>query len=159
MGKGLIYCLLMVGLYSCDDRSGHLGISESFDDSKARGVFISEYKSLTNPIKINDTLRIHVGKAWLEKKWRYDDDLKSNIIEGCQMILETDKEDLKGFAITWTIGTSFNKSWRLCSDNSIMTDFKEEPTDTIIWEVQRGSFLDSVSKKEIIGKFMLLKNP
>lgn len=158
MNKYLIYCFLIIAtIYGCDDLSGHGGASKSITDSKDKGVYVSEYRSITNPVVINDTLKVHVKNVWLEKQWKYDDDLKPKVSEGYQMILKSDKEDLKGFTVYWTIGIDFNKYWRFCSANNIMTDFKDLPRDTIIWEVQKGYYLDSLSKKEVIGKFMLVK--
>jgi hypothetical protein len=73
------------------------------------------------------------------------------------MILLSNKNDLVGYTIDWTIGIDFKKYWRYCSENNIMTDFTEIPADTIIWKVQKGDYLDSVREKKIIGEFRLLK--
>ncbi|MEP6675845.1 MAG: hypothetical protein ABJA78_11840 [Ferruginibacter sp.] len=157
INKCLSYCVLIIIICSCNDLSDHLGVSNSITDSKKKGVFIAEYKSLANPIKINDSLKIGVEKIWLEKKWRYDDDLNAKIIEGYQMILESEKDDLKGFTIDWTIGISADKYWRFCNANTIISDFDAIPKDTIAWKVQKGDHLDSLSVKKIIGDFLLVK--
>lgn len=153
----VIYCFLALFFCRCEDLKGRLGASSTIENSKTNGVFISEYKPLTNSGRITDSINIYVGKVWLEKKWRYSDNLKSNAVEGYQMILESNKNDLKGFAIDWTIGIDFKKNWRFCSANNIMTDFDNLPSDTIIWKVQKGDNFDSLSKKKIIGEFILVK--
>lgn len=158
MNKLLFYFLCLPFFYGCEDISGHLGASKTIDDSKERKVFINEYKPLTNFIIVNDSIKFGVGKVWLENCWRYAHDAsKSDKIEGYQMILISNENDLSGFTIKWTIGIDSKKYWRFCSSNNIMTDFDELPRDTIIWQIQKGNHLDSVSLKEIIGEFKLVK--
>ena len=157
MYKKLIYGLLTILIYGCNDLDGYPGASNTLKASKNKGVFISEYTTLINPIVINDSLSIKVKSVWLEKKWNYDDHSNAIPVDGYQMVLETRKKDLKGFTIDWGICISRYKCWRFCNNDAMMTDFERIPEDTITWEVQKGNHLDSSSKKEIIGEFKLVK--
>ncbi|HET6227970.1 MAG TPA: hypothetical protein VFF27_16925 [Bacteroidia bacterium] len=58
-------------LMGCDNPSGHNGISMNINESKRRHAFIAKYEVSPNPYKINDSIRITVKEAWLEKHWAY----------------------------------------------------------------------------------------
>jgi hypothetical protein len=158
MNKLVFLFFMFTFFYGCEDISGRLGVSKTIDDSKERNVFIDEYKPLTNLVIVNDSIKFRVERVWLENCWRFADNAsKSNKIEGYQMILQSNKNDLLEFTIKWTIGIDSKKYWRFCSANNIITDFSEIPNDTIIWKVQWGSHLDSLSEKNVVGEFKLVK--
>jgi hypothetical protein len=60
------YVMFFLGCHFSD---GFLSASQSIEESKINGVFISEYRPLTNPLIINDTLSIRIKEVWIEKKW------------------------------------------------------------------------------------------
>jgi len=66
--------VLIIFLYSCD-RFPHAGtrqISETIEESKAKGVFIAEYRHPLNSYPINDSLSVSCKRAWIEKYWYYN---------------------------------------------------------------------------------------
>lgn len=142
----------------CNTLKGHNGISNNINESKERRVFVHEYHVLTNPYPINDTLKINVKKAWLEKKWKYDDNYNSEVvISGYQLIVEVNEEDIVGIDFDWTIGVSGDKYFRKCSKNSIVSDFISLPkSKEIVYKVQSGRNLTGkVNSNRIIGQFII----
>jgi hypothetical protein len=59
----LLILLCLFFIYSCGNLSGHLGASKTIEDSKERGVFVVEYKPLSNPVIISDSIRFKVKKV------------------------------------------------------------------------------------------------
>jgi hypothetical protein len=144
----------------CETPQGHRGASANISESKKRGVFIKEYTTYPNPYKINDTLKLNVKEAWLEKKWasgRTYDKTKLYGIESYQLSINTTEEEIKGCAITWTIGIDFDKNLRPSSTNSLIGDFKTITPDTINFKVQKGDNLSDSEQKVILGDFVLIK--
>jgi hypothetical protein len=147
-------------LTACGSPKGRPGVSDDIEDSKNRGVFIAEYKTLTNPYKINDTLQLTINEAWIETKWIHTSDPKgaSSLGDSYQLCINTIKHDLKNLTITWYIGISAERYLRLSSNNSLMGDLKTlEKADTLIYPVQNGANLSNNSYKDIIGKLVLIK--
>ena len=144
---------------SCNTLKGHNGVSADIEESKKRGVFISEYQALQNPYIINDSLKINVKSAWLEKRWKYPENLNETIlVEGYQLIIITKKKDISGFGQTWRIGLDGDRYFRVCGEECIITDFKEAPKEEKeIWQVQKGAELYDGAEHLIIGKFVLDK--
>jgi hypothetical protein len=131
--------LLLLLFISCETPAGHTGVSNDIDDSKKRGVFISEYVVNPNPYKINDSLQITVKEAWLERRWRYgknEDETLTFPPENYQLCINTVEEDIKNAASKWTIGLNGDKYIRTSGRNSLMGDFQNMPGDTIKYEVQ-----------------------
>lgn len=161
MGRNLIYLLfvpIIFGLTSCDSQ-GHVGISNDINESKNRNVFISEYEVNPNPYIINDTLKIKVSKAWVEKQWgygRYNDE--TIIIEDkFQLVIEVSPNTLQTYGLTWRIGINGDRYIRSCGSNCLMSSFDQLPKDIEEWKVQDSWELDSLSKKTIIGNFRIHK--
>ena len=152
--KKIAYLLLVVCTSCFNTLTGHRGVSNNINESKKRNVFIEELFAPSNPYIINDTLKINIRTAWLEKKWAYDTNPNETILsENYQLIIESDKS-VKGIKRTWQIGNSLVESFRSCGNKSIMTDIKDLPTsDSLIWNITLGRRYDS-SKK--IGKFILI---
>jgi hypothetical protein len=148
-------------MYSCGGSkiNGQLSVSSDITDSKQRGVFVTEYTTLTNPYRINDTLSINFKSAWLEHVWRADgsNGEKAKIMErGYQLIVITNESSLKGYDDTWKIGLNGDAYFRLAARDAIMTDFETLPkASTFEWDVQNGHSLSRNEKKTIIGKFVL----
>ena len=155
----IISCLLV--LYGCNDQDGFPGASNNIADSKKRGVFVSEYTCYPNPYWINDTLKISVMEAWVEKFWRHtnnkngakilvEDNLKY------QICVNTIESDLAGIHSIWSIGMS-NKYLHISSRNSLSGDFVEMPNDTLDYIVHVGDYEVDTSGRNFIGHFILVK--
>lgn len=160
-----IFFILSTLIISCDffARNGGLGVSQSIEDSKKRMVFVQKYKALQNPIRINDTLEIHIHAAWLEHSWRYSGYAsKEAAIEkdsSYQLIVIADNNDLKGYNENWLISSNPDSTFHSGYDASIHTSLTDFPsTDTISWKVQSGNILGPANPKIIIGKFSLVKD-
>lgn len=152
----VMICIFL--LPGCNTWQGHNGMSEDIEESKRRGVFVSEYYSELNPYVINDSLRLNVKTAWLEKRWKYPSNPSETVIwEGYQLIIHVDKENLRNYAKTWLIGLDFNLNLRSCGYSCLMMDCDTIPLDRITWKVQQGRRLDSLITKNIIGEFSLVK--
>lgn len=156
-------CLLqyfsIILFLACNDLPGHRGESENITESKKRGVFICEYKTLTNPYQINDTLQIYIKEAWLEEQWAYPQNTNNTIkTGGFQLCINSNKESLKGIDIDWTIGVNSELYFRESSASSLISDLVViSKNDTIVYLVQAGDNLSDTGEKKIIGKFVLIK--
>lgn len=148
-------------LYSCNPLRGHVGMSNSINESKSRGVFVSEYEPESNPIRINDSLVFQVDQAWLEKNWKYSDNNKSIVIDGYQLIIRLVNTVPEGFDQTWTIGVEFKRHIRTCGKRCLITDFDVLPSNNMeSWPIQRGWKLTNDLDKEVIGQIRFnKKNP
>jgi hypothetical protein len=158
----VLLSIIVIFLTSCYTLSGQLGASNSIEESKERGVFISEYTVNKNPYPINDSMQITVKKAWLEKSWRYGKNPKKqtsmNHVSGFQLIINSKAEDLTGVDFSWTIGIKVNKCMRAASKEGLIGDFEIIPSDTIIYKVQKGrDLVIEVLPENIIGEFVLYK--
>mgnify|MGYP003449199467 FL=1 len=155
-----IIILLLSFFSGCETPAGHSGVSRDITDSKRRGVFISEYFVNPNPYKINDTLKITIKEAWLEKQWTYGKHEDQTLLfqpENYQLCINTTEEDIKTMNSNWTIGLNGDKYMRMSSLNSLLGDFQTIPGDTIEYKVQQGMELSDNYKKNIIGKLILVK--
>jgi hypothetical protein len=150
---------ILIFLCGCGHAVGHSGACGSIESSKSRGVFVQEYSVNPNPYKINDTLKITVKEAWIEKKWVYSRDPNEIIMkDGFQLCVKSSENDLEGIDFTWTIGISGDKYVRASGKSSLISDFNEIPIeDTIEFEVQQGSNLSEIGSKRIIGTLKLFK--
>lgn len=154
--------LLTFLLFSCNFfiENGGLGVSIDILESQKRGVFIQEYKPMSNPIKINDTLTINIKSAWLEYTWRYEgsENEKAKIInkKSCQIIIVTDDKSLREYNDNWIIGDkNDNTFYRGYNCNIIMqlTNFNDQ--DTLALKIVKGRNL--AKPFLVIGKFHLIK--
>ena len=152
------YLVLLVYIIACNPSEGRPGMSESIEESKKREVYVCDYKSPKNPLIINDTLKIEVTEAWVEKKWAYDSNPNDAIIlNGYQLIVHTaDKLD-EDFTFSWRIGVDFNRYFRSCGYSCMMTDFDSLPKIVENWEIQQGRDLYKGASHRIIGQFALQK--
>jgi hypothetical protein len=140
--------------------SGQRGISQDITESKRRGVFITEYTVYPNPYKINDSLQITVKQAWLESHWNYgeyNDETKVYPDGEYQLAVNTVEKDIENVDIYWTIGIDREKYMRISNNQSLISDFKTMPSDTIEFKVQQDYDLSKDGEKIIIGKFVLIK--
>lgn len=161
------YCMVTLILFvlfnfsNCETPQGHSGASENIIDSKIRGVFIAEYRPPLNPIKINDTIKITVREAWIEHKWVYTKDRNgAHIINGkYQLCINTLEQDIAGVDFDWSIGIDFEKNMRSSGKNSLIGDFNQMPTDSIVYKVQKGNELSDNYEKLIIGELILIRKP
>ncbi len=143
---------------------GGNGVSGSISESKKYGVFISEYRPLKNPIKINDTLKITVHEAWLEKTWAYSNDFDNpdfndSLDTEWQFCITTEEEDIKGLNSDWSIGIEFDRYKSMISSghNSLIGLVNTIPSDTIEYLVQQGRSYKNKKDIVILGKIVLIK--
>jgi len=157
--KKLIFVLSIIfSSIGCNTWENHVGMSENIEESLRRNVFICEYIPLKNPVIINDSIKIAVKSAWLEKQWMHIKDYNSTkTIDGYQLIIMTEEKIKEGYDKIWTIGVDFEKNIRTCGLDCLITDFDSIPTSEVEeWDVQQGWKLNK-GKKKIIGKFSLKK--
>lgn len=157
----IIISLIMTGLYiglqSCQALKGQRGASKDIKESRKRQLFVCEYSVAENPVKINDSLKIAIKEAWLEKHWRYGKNIyKSTSYDGYQLMINSTEKDLAGVCFEWSIGVDFDMYLRSCSKDGLMGDFKELPSDTLVYLIQKGQTKLS-GTPEIIGKLILIK--
>ena len=149
---------LILTLFGCENGAGFPQASNNIKEAKARGVFICEYKGLTNPVKINDSLKITIKEAWIEQHWTYSQNSGQTIaIDGYQICINSVESDLKNVDFDWTIGINGDFYLRSSGKNSLIGDFINMPEgDTLTYLVQKGDNLSDVSNKIIIGKFEII---
>lgn len=145
--------------FGCNDSKGQDGISSDIRESKKRGVYICEYEPPKNPFIINDSMKIHVKSAWLEKTWKYPSNPNETVIlKKYQLIVISDPKDLVGNTEAWTIGIDYDRNFYGCGSECMITEFKELPTKEIeVWKVQQGYYLNNEDEHKIIGEFKLIK--
>ncbi len=160
----ILIFFILVTITSCDffAKNGGLGISLNIKDSKNRKVFIQEYKSVKNPLKINDTLIVNIKSAWLEHSWRYSGyESKEAEIENddsYQLIVIADNHSLKGYSEDWLISSTPDSTFYKGYKGSIHTRLDNRPSsDTVAWKVQSGNVLGKANPKTIIGKLLLIR--
>ena len=154
----VLIVIIQLILTCCDTLTGHMGVSNSINESKNRSVYISEYHTLTNPVILNDTLVLNIDRIWLEKKWFYGKKKSTIMGEGYQLILLLKHEVKNDYSFSWTIGVDGDAYFRNCGKNSLMTDFNKFPSDTINWVVQIGDKLKDNFNPMIINNLVLIKN-
>jgi hypothetical protein len=135
--------ILLISIFSCctNNLSGQRGISQDITESKRRGVFKTEYTVYPNPYKINDSLQITVKQAWLESHWNYgeyNDETKVYPDGEYQLAVNTVEKDIENVDIYWTIGIDREKYMRTSNNQSLISDLKTMPSDTIEFKVQTG---------------------
>jgi hypothetical protein len=145
---GLIYIITrLLGL----PLSGEY-ISPNIKTSKKNGSFIAEYITPSNPYKINDSLKVSIKEAWLEKDCFYDG--KSNIVsiqpQGYKLLINGKENDLKGEGIYWRILTKDNRYFYGENGIPIIQDFDSPLGDTLEYRVENNFHI-------AIGKFILVK--
>lgn len=151
--------IIILLLLSCSSLVGKPGISETIEESKRKGVFICKYESDNDSIFANDSLKILIDVAWLERKWAYSGSINEIImISGYQLIIRTVNEIDDDYAFTWTIGLSFDRNFRTCNSNCLVTDFDVLPKEVEKWEIQQGRDLYTGSSHRIIGRLDLIKS-
>jgi hypothetical protein len=157
--------LLRIALYplfflSCfNTLTGHIGISGDILKSKKRAVFVCEYTIPISPCIVNDSIKLHLLSAWLEKQWKYVSDVnETQVLNGYQLIAIFKSEDLNYYNKEWTIGNSFKDSFRFCGPGCMVAEFDSVPqSDSITWSVQLGNAITKISKYEIIGKYIMVR--
>lgn len=144
---------------SCNTIQNHPGVSNDIAESKKRGVFICEYQADHNPLRINDSIEFIVKIAWLERQWKYPENLeKTSPMEGYQLVIETENKIPNGFGRTWAIGLSSKKYIRKCGTNCLIGDFQTLPiSNKISWSVKGDGKVKSDENTIILGEFELYK--
>lgn len=157
--KKLISLCVLFSFIGCNTLHNHSGMSSNIIESKKRNVFIAAYKSISNPVYINDSLELFVKEAWMEKAWKYDDIFYGvTEIEGFQLIVILKEELHPGYGKNWLIGIDGNRHFRFCGSNCLISDFDSlNNKDLELWKVQAGWKLNADADKIIIGDFILKK--
>jgi hypothetical protein len=154
----LFSLFVMLNLSSClNPLSGNLGICETIEDAKRRGVFVKPYQVPENPYIINDSIVLNVNEAWLEKQWRYGKKVKdASPINGFQMVVTVKGNGFEEYATEWYIGVDHSLNFYPGLRKSIICEFNELPNDTIVVPVQRGRLLAEHIEKDIFAEFKLI---
>ncbi len=144
-------------------KTGGLGVSNSSQESIEKNIFINNYKPITNPTIINDTLSILIESAWLENSWRYagKEAETAEIINdnSYQIKIITNSKGIKGFNTNWQIEKLSNSEGSFYQGylNSIVGTFSTKPeTDTLVLKILKGNEFDKEAKK-ILGEVILVK--
>jgi hypothetical protein len=134
-------------------------MSDNIKESKSKGVFLCEYIPETNPLVLNDSIRLDIKEAWIENTWTYASYSKiSTSPERCQLIILTNNTLAEGYADTWAIGVDFDRYIRPCGYDCLMTNFDSLPVgNRETWKIQAGWHLNPEAEKIIIGELVLLK--
>ena len=143
---------------SCYPQQGLNRASQNIEESKKRGVFICEYTVSETPYKINDSIKITVKEAWLEKQWKYSKEPNetSPLNDEYQLNVNVEQNNIEGIDFKWSIGYQQDLSLRQSSKSSLIGDFDKIPTDTLTYPVQKGEAFVG-NPINIIGKFVLTK--
>ncbi len=156
-----LFCTLyLVGCHGClSTLKGKIGASNDISESQKRGVFIRRYYAHDDFLLVLNH-QITIKDAWLEKHWRYANDIeKSEIEDGYQLIINFEEEDVS-YPTNFTIGVDADKSFRPCGVSSIMTDIEELPQgDSIEWFVQKNNYFSDSQPRDTIGKAILFTYP
>lgn len=82
---------------------GSPGWSKSISESQNRQVFVDQYYPNTNPVILNDTLKLTVSEAWLERMWVYEDYSNQSfaLSDYFQFLVKLDTPYYSGFGDTW----------------------------------------------------------
>lgn len=155
MKRNIIFILVLICASCINTLKGHRGVSNTVMESKKRDVFVRELYTKSNLYQINDTLKINIKSAWLEKRWAYGVKNSETIeLDAYQLIINTDESSICYFPKFWQIGNSFKESFRRCGKESIMIDISSLPNgNTLDWQVTSGKRRYDSSK--IIGSFEL----
>ncbi|ARN78769.1 hypothetical protein BST97_12620 [Nonlabens spongiae] len=151
-------------LSGCFEKDRGRGISININDSKKRGVFITEYE-IKQKLILGDSIRISPSEVWLEKVWRYDPEDPSNSISKnnntYQVVLTAEKEtpfSVSGLSFKYTIGVNSNQYLRKCGETCLIGDLAEKPGDTLLYKLKKGAYPNGDYKKEdIFAELMLIK--
>ena len=142
---------------ACSCGHSGAGMSNSIRESKKNGYFICEYQP--NKILINDTLQFQIREAWLEKCFFYNEKGNTYDVSGYQLIVlsEGDIFYKTRYNSKWKIGIDWERTFRSCGDDCIMSNLKDIGQDIETWKVQAGTRLDTLVDKKIIGMMTLIK--
>ncbi|MFC6096445.1 hypothetical protein ACFPVY_07275 [Flavobacterium qiangtangense] len=141
--------------------TGGFGVSNSKAESIQKSVFLQNYKPITNPVKINDTLSLIIESAWTERKWRYAgyQAEKAEIEDGnsCQIKIIT--SNLNGFNETWQMDRLKLSDGYFYEGylNSIVGDFISIPKDTLTLKIHSGENPKEISTANFLGEIKLIR--
>jgi len=150
-------CILLCLLSSCNlfTTNGNVGYTGSILQSKKTGVFISEYRPLTN----NDSLFVNIKSAWIEHSWRYDGLSSEKVAidsDSFHLIIKTDKKGLNDCFEKWLISVNEGKYFACASGEGLIGTFHTLPEDSIIkCKVEKRLGVDKSSSTRIIGYIVL----
>ncbi|TKG87653.1 hypothetical protein EYV94_28090 [Puteibacter caeruleilacunae] len=159
MKKYTAFMLVLICVSCINTLRGHRGVSDTVKESKNRNVFVRELQAKSNLFQINDTLKINIKSAWIEKRWAYGDKNSETIpLDEYQLIINTDESSICYFPKFWQIGKSFKESFRRSGKESMMIDISSLPNGgKLEWNVTSGNRRYDGSR--IIGKFELILSP
>jgi hypothetical protein len=155
-------CIVMFLLSSCNllTTNGNEGYTGSIRQSKKLGVFISEYRPLTNRYNINDSLSINIKSAWIERSWTYEGIFSEKAAvdsDYFHLIIKTDINGLKDCLQKWVIRVNDGKYFACASGDGLIGTFHILPKDSIIkCKVENRPGVENSSSAKVIG-YILLK--
>ena len=138
------FLIIIIGCgIDAEDKTRVIQISETIEESKARGVFLAEYRPNREIIK----------KAWVEIPWVYDTLGNTVTYEG--QILYINAKDSIGLSRTWERcmnGDTSNGNFSMGADYLIFELTEEELSkDTLIYYIYGGK------KRKCMGELLLIK--
>lgn len=140
------------------------GVSVSKDNSKMDGFYIASLIPTENPVIVNDTIKLQIGDAWIEKCWSYNCRDEYEFITGdhgmqYQICLDADPFVLKktGYYYKWQIGIDVYKYFRFSSKHSLLSFIDSLPaSDTLSYPIQMGTAFKPEQPKNIVSKIELV---
>ena len=145
--RNILAYVFLLGMVGCNidvpDRTRVIQISETIEESKARGVFLSEYRPNRELIK----------KAWAEIPWVYD--TLGNTVKYEGQILYINAKDSIGLSDSWSEcdqGDTSNGNM-IAGPRYLTYRLTEEELskDTLIYYVYGGK------KRKCMGELLLIK--
>ena len=138
------FLIIIIGCgIDAEDKTRVIQISETIEESKARGVFLSEYKPNREIIK----------KAWAENPWVYDTLVNIRKSKGFRLyILSKDSIGLSDSWLECEQGDTSNGTISMGIEYLIFELTEEELSkDTLIYYIYGGK------KRKCMGELLLIK--
>jgi hypothetical protein len=131
--------------------------TRSIESSKEKGLFVCELYPEDSVVKINDSIKIRVYSAWIEKQWNCRDFVPGIFIDrGYQILLITDTQTLNDYSDRFTIGITSESYFLSLRSNSLVCNIDSLPlSKELTWHVQRKYQLHEELPHDTIGIFKL----
>jgi hypothetical protein len=144
----LVIVAALIGLLKIIALSLGLPLSGRYDSpsikvSKENTAFVEEYIPISNPLKINDTLKIRVKEAWIEQECYFDGKNDRVIVTGPgYKLLVTLEDDLPNSVVF--------KGFSGENGIPIVGHYPAPPRDTIDCNIENYDHV-------VLGKFVLIR--
>ncbi|MFT5778068.1 MAG: hypothetical protein ACI837_001016 [Crocinitomicaceae bacterium] len=148
---GFTYLILL----SCNFNGNYLGVSLSISESKRDGFIVNEYNIKNAHFSIDTLGELKILEAFIESKWRSNDDLSKSKISGYQMILRLADDIPLRYSFDWVFKIDGGKKFTENHEVILVADvFEDQMKDTIKINIFQGDvfYLDSMNqvKNQII---------